>query len=77
MTRWTVLCLIMIALALAGCASLTYESADGSRVTYTRVLTGSDAIKGTLPGASIESAGQKAIDPAALEALVRILSTAN
>jgi len=40
-------------------------------------MTGADAIKGQVPGATIESTGQKAIDPAALEALVRILSTAN
>lgn len=75
MTRW--LALIVIALCVSGCASLTYESADGARVTYHRFLTGSDAVKGKLPGATIESTGQWAIDPAALEALVKILSAAN
>ena len=65
-----------IALALvmlAGCASLTYEAADGSRVTYTRFMTGSDSIKGKLPGASIESQGQKAIDPETLQAILQVL----
>jgi hypothetical protein len=61
---------------LAGCASLTYEAADGSKVTYSRFLTGSDSIKGNLPGASIESTGQQAIDPAVLEAVIKIMSTA-
>ncbi len=67
---------VLSSLAFAGCASLTYESADGSRVTYTRILTGSDSIKGALPGASIESTGQQAIDPAVMAALVQILSAA-
>jgi hypothetical protein len=64
-----------IALALvilSGCASLTYEAADGSRVTYTRFLTGSDSIKGKLPGASIESKGQKAIDPETLQSILQL-----
>ncbi|MFA7175915.1 MAG: hypothetical protein WC114_01595 [Smithellaceae bacterium] len=78
MKRWTTaICLIAIALCVSGCASLVYESPDGTRVTYNRFMTGADAIKGQVPGATIESTGQKAIDPAALEALVRILSTAN
>ena len=75
MTRW--LALIVIALCVSGCASLIYEAPDGTRVTYNRFMTGADAIKGQLPGATIESTGQRAIDPAALEALVKILSAAN
>jgi hypothetical protein len=66
-----------IALALVmltGCASLTYEAADGSRVTYTRFMTGSDSIKGKLPGASIESKGQKAIDPETLNNVLQLLA---
>jgi hypothetical protein len=74
MKRWTVL--IVIAMCISGCASLAYESADGARVTYRRFLTGSDSIKGALPGASIESTGQQAIDPAVMAALVQILSAA-
>ena len=68
-----------IALALVmltGCASLTYEAADGSKVTYTRFMTGSDSIKGKLPGASIESKGQKAIDPETLQSVLQVLGAA-
>ena len=34
---------------LTGCAQLTYEAADGSRVTYTRFLTGSDSMGMAFP----------------------------
>lgn len=67
--------LIMMMILLSGCASLTYEDKT-AKVTYMRFLTGSDTIKGTLPGASIESQGQKAIDPAILEAILGLLSVA-
>jgi hypothetical protein len=36
-------------------------------------MTGSDSIKGKLPGASIESKGQKAIDPETLQAILQVL----
>jgi uncharacterized protein YceK len=65
--------LIALSLLLSGCASLTYQAPDGTKVTYTRVMTGSDTIKGTIKGASIESQGQKAIDPATLEAIINVL----
>ena len=68
-----------IALALVmltGCASLVYEAPDGTKVTYTRFMTGSDSIKGKLPGASIESKGQKAIDPETLQSVLQVLGAA-
>lgn len=71
--RRAAIVVIMCITLLTGCASLTYRSPDGTKVTYTRVLTGSDTIKGKLPGASIESQGQKAIDPATLEAIINVL----
>jgi len=66
----------LVLVILSGCASLTYEAADGSRVTYTRFMTGSDSIKGKLPGASIESKGQKAIDPETLQSVLQVLGAA-
>lgn len=81
---WKVICkivprktiVIIAALLLTGCASMTYTSPDGTTVTYTRFMTGSDTIKGKLPGASIESHGQKSIDPTILELLLKALETA-
>jgi hypothetical protein len=64
---------VIMCLLLSGCASLTYQAPDGTKVIYMRVMTGSDTIKGTIKDASIESQGQKAIDPATLEAIINIL----
>ena len=64
---------IIAALILTGCATMTYQSPDGTTVTYTRFMTGSDTIKGTIKDAKIESQGQKAIDPATLQAVFDIL----
>jgi len=61
---------------LYGCASMTYvQKPDGTtEVTYYRLFTGSDNIKGKLNnGASIEAQGQKTIDPATLQAIFDIL----
>lgn len=66
--------LIALMIFMAGCASLTYESPDGTKVTYTRFMTGSDTIKGSVPGASIESQGQKAIDPETLQNILQLLA---
>lgn len=59
---------------LTGCATLTYQAPDGTKVTYTRIMTGSDSIKGKLPGGEIESQGQKSIDPAFLELVLKALA---
>jgi hypothetical protein len=66
--------MITLALVASGCASLSYEAADGSKVTYMRFMTGSDKIKGSLPGAYIESQGQKAIDPETLNNVLQLLA---
>ncbi len=63
---------ILLAFTLSGCASLTYQSPDGTKVTYTRLFTASDTIKGTLGTATIESQGQK-IDATTLNAILNIL----
>lgn len=58
---------------LVGCAHLTYQSPDGVRITYSRLFTSSDIIKGKVGDASIEAKGQHVIDPAALQAILNIL----
>jgi len=55
---------------LYGCAHVTYVSPDGTRVTYTRVLTSSDEIKGSVPGAAVSVTGQKGVDAELLKAIV-------
>ena len=65
--------LLVGVMLLAGCASLTYES-DGTKVTYSRLLTSSDIIKGKVGDASIEARGQQVIDPVALQTIIGILS---
>lgn len=66
---------ILLALILSGCACLTYQTPDGTKVTYTRLFTGSDAIKGTVGSATIESQGQKNLDPAALQLLLDVFKS--
>jgi hypothetical protein len=62
-------------LALAGCASLKYETADGTKVTYSRLFTTADSIEGTVGTAKIKVGGQK-IDASTLNALLGILGAA-
>lgn len=64
---------ILACLSLTGCASLTYQAPDGTKVTYTRLLTGSDTIKGQAGSAKIEAQGQKAVDPEVLQAVIKIM----
>lgn len=59
-------------LCLAGCASVTYETADGTKVSYSRFLTSADSIKANVGAASVEANGQK-IDAATLEALLTLM----
>lgn len=59
-------CMVM----LAGCASLNYETKDGTKVSYTRLFTTADKIEGTVGAANIKVNNQK-ID---LEALQSVLS---
>lgn len=68
------LILLLCALMLSGCASLTYTAPDGTQVTYTRFMTGSDTIKGRAGTATIEAQGQKQYDPNILQSLAEILS---
>lgn len=52
------LILLLCVLMLSGCACLTYEDKDGTKVTYTRFMTGSDTIKGRAGTATIEAQGR-------------------
>ena len=67
------LLVVLFVLLLSGCACLNYQAPDGTRVEYCRFCTGSDTIKGELGTAKIETSGQKALDPAILEILVKAL----
>lgn len=67
---------VILAFSLFGCACLTYETPDGTRVTYKRFMTGADTIKGQVGSAKIETQGQKTLDPALLEILVKALGAA-
>ena len=66
--------ILSICILLVGCATLRYEAPDGTKVVYTRFLTGSDSIRGNLGAGTIESQGQRAIDPAFLELVLRALA---
>ena len=70
MRKLICICTIFI---LTGCASLTYKSPDGTKVTYSRLFTTSDVIEGKVGEASIRARGQQVIDPAALQAILGIL----
>ncbi len=65
--------LLILIIMFFGCARLTYQAPDGTKVTYSRLFTSSDIIKGKVGDASIEARGQHVIDPAALQAILSIL----
>ena len=64
--------LFSIMVYIPGCARLQYETKDGTKVTYTRLLTTSDSIKGNVGEARIAVARQE-IDTSALQALITLL----
>ena len=68
------LIILLIALSLIGCASVTYKkSPDGTEeATYSRLFTTSDAISADLKTGRIESQGQK-IDAALLQQILQVL----
>jgi uncharacterized protein YceK len=64
----------IICLCLTGCASLHYQTADGTTVSYTRLFTTADSTEATVGNASIKVNGQK-IDAATLNALLGLLNS--
>lgn len=60
-------------LMMQGCASLSYETQDGTRVTYSRFLTSSDSIKGNVGTAKVEFQNQQ-INLEAVTALLNLLA---
>lgn len=56
----------------AGCAALKYETADGTKVTYTRFLTTSDSISGDVGDAKVQVSKQQ-IDTTTLQAIIQLL----
>lgn len=51
--------LILSLCILTGCATVSYESPDGTKVSYTRFLTASDNIKAKVGDSSVEANGIK------------------
>lgn len=82
MTRKNVAQVLIVAALLAGmlyvcsgCARLQYETRDGTRVTYTRLFTTSDSIKGNVGEARIAVTKQE-INTTIAEALLKLLTAA-
>ncbi len=69
--------LIFLALAVmfTGCAMVSYQTADGTKVTYSRFLSSADSLRATVGGATAEVNGQK-IDTQTLQALMQLLGAA-
>lgn len=68
----TIILLLHIVM-LSGCASLKYETADGTKVTYYRLFTTSDSIEAQVGNAKMKAGGQK-IDLSTLQALLNLLA---
>lgn len=64
----TILCIVCLML-LVGCASVSYQTADGTKVKYTRVFTTADSIEATVGTATVKANGQR-IDSEALAAIL-------
>jgi len=55
----TIMALLFVAVLLAGCAHMTYETPDGTKVGYTRIWTSADSIEGNVGTAKVKVGGQK------------------
>ena len=64
---------LLLTALLSGCASLTYQTPDGTKVTYRRFMTGSDVIRGSIKDAKIEVRGQQ-VDTETLQKILNILA---
>jgi hypothetical protein len=64
--------LFCIVLMLGGCASLNYETKDGTKVSYFRLFTTADKIEGTVGEANIKVNNQK-IDLDALQSVLSLM----
>lgn len=71
--KLAVLAIILLGCTLImGCASVTYESKDGTKITYSRFMTTSEKLKVEVDGATAEVNGQE-IDTKALKAIGAIV----
>jgi len=70
-----VLLVIICVAMLAGCASLSYETKDGTKVSYTRLFTTADKIEGNVGAANIKVNNQK-IDLEALQSVLSLMGAA-
>ena len=60
---------------LASCASLKYETKEGTKVTYNRLFTTADTLKAKVGDANVEIGGQK-INADTINALLGLLGAA-
>jgi uncharacterized protein YceK len=67
-----VLIVLLVCVALCGCASLSYETKDGTKVSYFRLFTTADKVKGNVGTATIEVNNQK-IDLEALQSVLNLM----
>jgi uncharacterized protein YcfL len=69
-----ILLVVLLTFTLVGCASLTYQTPEGTKVTYRRLLTGADMIKGQVGNATVEAKGQQqTLDADKINTLIKIL----
>jgi ABC-type glycerol-3-phosphate transport system substrate-binding protein len=64
----------LLVFGLAGCASLSYKTADGTEVSYFRFWTTADKIEGQVKDAKITVNNTK-IDAASLQQLINLMGT--
>lgn len=64
--------IVVIAMCQQGCASLNYETKDGTKVSYFRLFTTADKIEGTVGAANIKVNNQK-IDLDALQSVLSLM----
>lgn len=67
-----VLIIIVCIVMMYGCASLNYETKDGTKVSYFRLFTTADKIEGTVGEANIKVNNQK-IDLDALQSVLSLM----
>lgn len=72
MKKWVLIGTLVL---LSGCASLTYETKDGTKVTYTRLFTTADSLKAKVGDAKVDI-GMQRIDTETLNAILGLLGIA-
>jgi hypothetical protein len=64
---------MIMVMSLSSCASVSYETADGTKVSYFRLFTSADSIKAQVGAAKVEANGQK-LDAETLNAILGLMA---